>query len=62
MDTQAMVQAGAAFIITMTAVNVLISFIYLCVEERKKCSIMDKKLFSAEKSRYAVLRTDRRSA
>lgn len=63
MDVQVFTQAAVVFIISVTFTNIVISFMQLCVEELKKCSIMDgekqkKKvmLFAERKQKkYAVL-------
>lgn len=68
MNAQVFTQAATVFLISMTFTNIVISFMQLCIEELKKCSIMNgenqkkKVLFFAERKQktYAVLpKTDR---
>lgn len=63
MNPQVFTQAAAVFLITMTFTNIVISFMQLCIEELKKCSIMDEEkqkkkvmFFAGRKQKtYAVL-------
>lgn len=64
MGAQEFAQAGIIFIGGVTCINILITFVQLCIEERKKCSIIEKegknvKLpigFMNTKKKYAVLK------
>lgn len=64
MDTQVFTQMAVAFFGGMTAMNIFINFIQLCIEEMKKCSIMDRSRreqkktfwFGKKEKKYAVLR------
>lgn len=70
MNAQIFTQAAVAFLASVTFMNILINFVQLWVEERRKCSIMvekekDKKasLFTGKKhKKYAVLRVAERTA
>ena len=53
MSAQAFTQTAAAFLAGITAMNILISFMEICIGEMKKRSIMERKV--PKKQKYAVL-------